>query len=470
MSNDADTIIARPDSAATAPVSAKGYDLNDVVKSGMCIACGACTFADPGVNLVFNEETLQYDPDSRGTARSASICPAIAVDYQALQDFRFPGATPSEHGVVDTVCLAQNTAAEKNLQASSGGVVKEALCHLLRSKSVDGVVALDHAEGLNFRYVLAATEEAIENLPGSIYHVNAATEALKIILETPGRLALVAIPCQLEGILSYLRTFCPEEARKINFIIGLSCGWYYTHHALRAICRYKRIDFDSLSNVAFRGGGPVGKLVLETPQGTTRVSRRTDFDYQAAFDRSYNLARCHLCVNHVNFLADLVVADAWLPATVGTRTGISLIICRNKRATELLKQMAAEERVRLADASTEDIVASQKRRNAFGDFAYAYADYLRKIGEFVPLLPGPNEPAAQRVDEEAVISFHREVVHKRQLQQAGKYRLLWWRKMTIGLPKLAATYLRWFIVRILHIPTRDSGCGSVDRAKLRDFT
>ena len=35
-----------------------------------------------------------------------------------------------------------------------------------------------------------------------------------------------------------------------------------------------------------------------------KINRRVNLKYQAAFDRSYNLPRCHYCVNHGNFLAE----------------------------------------------------------------------------------------------------------------------------------------------------------------------
>ena len=62
---------------------------------------------------------------------------------------------------------------------------------------------------------------------------------------------------------------------------------------------------------------------MDHGDGGHAVSRRVDFGYQVAFDRLFNTPRCHLCVNHSNFLADIVVGDAWLPSTVFTKTGVS---------------------------------------------------------------------------------------------------------------------------------------------------
>jgi hypothetical protein len=194
-----------------------------------------------------------------------------------------------------------------------------------------------------------------------------------------------------------------------------------------------------------------------------------DFDYQVAFDRSFNIPRCHVCVNHVNYLADIVVADAWLPATVMTKTGISLLICRTKAADDILQGMRDEGRIRLAEASVEDIAESQKRRNAFGDFAYAYAEYLRSEGLFCPDLQAPNRSAAQPVARPLAAKFHARYMLKRRLQRERRYRALWLRKATVEFMPFIARYFRWFAVRILRIKSLTGQRKEISREQLRGF-
>ena len=143
-----------------------------------------------------------------------------------------------------------------------------------------------------------------------------------------------------------------------------------------------------------------------------------------AFDRAFNVARCHVCVNHSNFLADVVVGDAWLPSTVYTKTGISLVVCRKPETTVVLGRMARDGRIRTVEVTKEEITESQTRRVVFGDFAYAYAQYLDDMGEHRPEMTGPNRNEARLAPRKSVEQFHREVVRKRTLQQQGKYRLL----------------------------------------------
>lgn len=426
-------------------------DLSGVLASSMCIGCGACALADPTVSLRLHPEKLIYEPDHASNEVAASVCPAVRVDFAGLQDRIFPGATQTEYGVVHSVMLAQSTDLERNTRASSGGLIKEMLLHFLAQDDVDGVIALGHVEGLDFQPKLITAADEVDHLPGSIYHNLAQPRALELLRDNPGRYVLVAIPCQLEGIYNYIHTLEPHLADRIHSTIGLLCGWQYSHHALKAICTFKGLDFDDIQDISYRGGGPVGKLRIATTAKEVAVSRRVDFSYQVTFDRAFNTPRCHLCVNHSNFLADIVVGDAWLPSTIGTKTGISLLVNRRPELDAVIRHLADAGRVTFTEVTVEEIKESQTRRIVFGDFAYAYADYLDDIGVHHPDLVGPNRDAARPVARRSVEFFHAELTRKLELMHAGRYRYLWWRKATKELRRFLARYVNWFLVRVVKI-------------------
>ncbi len=445
-------------------------DLSPVIDNDLCIGCGACVAADPSISLRLHPVKLIFEPDHPGNEMAASVCPAISVDYAGLQAKRFPGSVPGRFGVVESVTLAQSVDYDRNLQASSGGIIKELLTAYLAMDDVDGVIALGHVSGLEFEPRLIRLADEVDQLPGSIYHNLPKHRVLELLRRHEGRYVLVAIPCELEGILSYVSKVEPALADRIHTTVGLLCGWQYSHHALRAICEFKGIDFDAIADVGYRGGGPVGKLQITTADGSvTKVNRRVDFSYQVAFDRHFNTPRCHLCVNHANFLADVVVGDAWLPSTVATRTGISLVIARTAATDRLLRDLAASGRIVLTDVSTAEIEESQTHRATFGDFAYAYADYRRQIGRFTPDLHGPNFDAHEPVPASETAFFHRELERKLELQRAGRYRFLRWRKATKELRRFLGRYLRWFLVRILRIKSLTGKRHEVSRQQLADF-
>jgi coenzyme F420-reducing hydrogenase beta subunit len=427
-------------------------DLQAVLDHDLCIACGACIAANPSLKLFFNDMKQMFEPDGPGDEAAASVCPSIRVDYEGLQNFCFPDSPISPLGVIDRVMLSQSKDYERNLKSSSGGTIKELLHMLLTRNDVDGIISLDHIAGLDFEARLVEKPEDIDNLPGSIYHNVPFDNALKILKEGVGKkYVLIAIPCQLEGIYSYIRKFDPELKNRINMTIGLICGWTYSHHSIRAICKFKGVDYRGIQGISFRGGGPVGKLSIQYPNKHLEVNRRVDFDYQVAFDRSFNVHRCHFCINHSNFLADIVVGDAWLPSTVHTKTGVSLIICRNKTATEMIHNLESDNKVSLLLVTEAEVEESQTRQVVYGDHSYAYACYRKEKGLFAPDLVGPNFPEAMLYSPKSIEKFSKTFIKKVALQRSSKYMALKYRKMTIELWPFLKRYLRWFFVRILKI-------------------
>ena len=441
-------------------------NLRQVLDNDWCIACGACVFADPTVELRLHPEKQMFEPTHPGNQAAAEVCPAIHVDFDDLQSRLFPGSTQSPYGVVHSVMLAQSTDIDRNLKASSGGLIKELLIEMLGREDVDGAIVLKHVDGLEFEPTLITEIAEVDTLPGSIYHNLPKDRVLQLLRENDGRFVLAAIPCELEGIYNYIFTIEPQLRHRLHTTIGLLCGWQYNWHSIRAICEYKGIDPDSIVDVSYRGDGPIGRLRIWTNDGAEHTTnRRLDFGYQVAFDRTFNTPRCHLCINHANFLADIVVGDAWLQSTLTTKTGISLVINRREESDRMMRSLAARDRVILTEVTVNEIRESQKPRIAFGNFAYAYAEFLDAIGIPRPIMRGPNRPAAELVSEGEVARFHDELQRKLELQRQRRYRYLRWRKVTKELGRFLSRYWEWFAHRVLrtgrdpearHIPDRDT--------------
>jgi coenzyme F420-reducing hydrogenase beta subunit len=442
-------------------------DLRGVIDNDLCIACGACAVADPSIELRLHPDKLIFEPSHPGNQAAADVCPAVEVDFATLQDLLFPGSEQTPYGVVHSVMLAQSTDYERNLKASSGGMIKELLVELLARDDVDGAIVLRHVDGLMFQPGLITDVAEVDGLPGSIYHNLPKHRALELLRENEGRYVLAAIPCELEGIYNYIFKREPHLRERIHTTIGLLCGWQYNWHSIRAICQFKGVDPDRIVDVSYRGDGPIGKLRIWTGDGReTSTSRRLDFGYQVAFDRTFNTPRCHLCVNHSNFLADIVVGDAWLASTLGTKTGISLVINRREESHKLVRGLADRGRVVVSEVTVNEIRESQKPSIAFGNFAYAYAEYLDDLGLHRPRMDGPNKPAAKPVDRGDVATFHTELRRKLELQRARRYRFLFWRKATRELGRYVSRYWDWFSHRVLRVG-RDP---DATRAATRDTT
>jgi coenzyme F420-reducing hydrogenase beta subunit len=345
------------------------------------------------------------------------------------------------------------------------------LRHLLSSKQIDAVVALDHVDGIEFASRLVTTAEDIDTLPGSIYHNLKQTSALHLLRDTPGRLAIVAIPCQLEGLYAWVKKCEPALRDKITLSIGLLCGWQYSHHSINAMGEYLGYDPSEIADISYRGGGPVGKLTVTTHDGQQyTASRRVDFGYQVAFDRHFNTSRCHVCINHSNFLADIVVGDAWLPSTVFTKTGISLVVCRTEFAENTVQSLVDAGHCVSIQVGEDEIRESQTDRVVFGEFAYAYANFLQELGLHTPQLDGPNKGYGTLKPRRHVAKFHRELVRKQSLMAARRYKYMKLRKATLELRSYVMRYVRWFMVRILRVKSLSGQRKEIPRDRFEGFS
>lgn len=445
------------------------HDLSGVLDQDLCIACGACVQVDDSLELHLHPDKQIFEPIHASNADAASVCPAVQVDFDTLHGELFPGQEVGPYGVVESVWLAQSRDVDRNMKASSGGMIKELLLALLTEDDCAGVLALDRGEGLQYRPRIITDPDEIDQMPGSIYHNLPKDDVIPLLREATGKVVMVGIPCEFEGTFQYITKFEPELRDKIHTTIGLLCGWQYNYHALRAICEFKGIDYDELTDVTYRGGGPVGKLQLHIGDEAHSVGRRVDYSYQVAFDRTFNTARCHLCINHANFLADIVVGDAWLPSTVSTRTGISLVIMRTAAGERLLRDLGDRGRLIATEVTTAEIEESQTHRIAMGDFAYEYANFLDDLGLHRPDMVGPNHAETRPVPRAEVEDFHAELRTKTALQRARRYGYLRLRKGTKEFKRYSWRYVRWFGVRVLKLKTLTGQRDEVSSSQLRNF-
>lgn len=457
-------------------------NINVINENDLCIACGACIYSCPAGNLEirFNDFKGLYEPciiDNEKCLKNCSnfkvapcltVCPSNKIDYFDLSELKFGNKPNTSLGEVDRIFLAQSKNEVINRNSSSGGIIKEVLKYYVNEVPDISIVALRQDRGLKYTPQNINCNE-IEKLPGSIYHNIDFSVAIKL-LRTNRKSILVANPCQLDGILKYIKEYDPDLLDRLYRIIGLICGWTYNHHSIKAISQYKKIKFNDLDDIAYRGDGPIGKLKLFQKNGKQiKVNRRLDLHYMCAFDRSFNLNRCNFCVNHGNFLADLVVGDAWLPSTVFTTTGISLLISRNKAVTDDLLKMKNDEIISLLEANIKDVVESQTHRVVYGDFSYAYAGFLKQQGKYAPEFNGPNKNESKPLKANYLRKFQKNYTRKNRIQREGKYWVLFFRKYSYEIVPFVRKYLNWFGVRILRLKSIAGVREEISSDKFRNF-
>jgi coenzyme F420 hydrogenase subunit beta len=368
-----------------------------ITQNDLCVGCGACKYACAydEIDIVLNHRKGFYEPVIRNpltcldceTQPCLHVCPGYEEDFVRLANWQ--DAT-QQIGPWHAIYTGYSSTPDIRLRASSGGIIREICRYCLEQGLVDGVLALRHQDGMDYTPDVYCSPQDVVHMPGSIYHSVPFARAFELLQTIPGRFLLVATPCQLTAIRKWQAVCQQEMAGSIALTVGLMCGWTLSRHTVHHFCQAMGIDDTRLTNATYRGGSTFGAFRLEVPEGSYVFTRRPVYlqhahmvPYTIAFSRTYNSKRCLLCVEHINYLADIVVGDAWLQRFAHDEVGTNIIISRQHAASTLLQTMMAQGRIILHAATEEDALVSQ-RYHVKLTTALKLVNKLNAQGKFVP--------------------------------------------------------------------------------------
>jgi coenzyme F420-reducing hydrogenase beta subunit len=374
-------------------------EINRVIEGDQCIACGACLSACPYDNVrttfnelrgVFEAEIIAPEGCDSCDAPCDRVCPSITIDFvkakAAINRCSRDTSNPLRDGWVRSTYLGWAPEFRDDGTSSSGGVLRAMVANSLGSGRPVICLALD-PDDKKLKPRLLTGLESMDHVPGSIYHSTSFAGAIDLIRNAEKPVMLVAIPCQLAGILQYISNCEEGLAKNIEVVVGLICGWMYSHHSLSAFAQYKNIS-EPIVDARYRGGGRVGKLKLIT-EGKELSFERRDFktlqafiDYKSSFSTDFNRLRCRGCEDHINLLADVVVGDAWLKRT--TTRKISVITTRTDIGENLIHELENSGQINMEPSSFNDLIESQSNNLVFGTVAKKINQQLKENGKIAP--------------------------------------------------------------------------------------
>ena len=197
--------------------------------------------------------------------------------------------------------------------AASGGVITAILAGLLKSGDIDGalVCRTKITDGrLRPEFFIAEEKEGLLSAQGSKYSaVNFTSDALPLIREFRGKLAVVALPCDVTN----LRRACEKEAglsRKAVLVISLFCGHNSRPELTDMVLDKLKPQGAELSGFRYRQGHWRGSMRAEFEDGKTIEKPFSFFsDYQNLY--FFCQQKCHHCSDHTGYDGDISVGDIW---------------------------------------------------------------------------------------------------------------------------------------------------------------
>lgn len=366
--------------------------LATVVDGGFCIGCGACT-ALPGSALkVEMDEFGQLQarlaaPDSGVAAPSPAelpyraVCPFAGVgsNEDAIAAERFWAAPQRDSRIGSWSRIWVGHVAEDGYRqrGAAGGMGGWFLTELLRRDLVDAVIhvaATTDGDRL-FRYRVSRTADEVAGGSRSAYYPIELSEVLQTVRETPGRYALVGIPCFITSV-RLLAGADPVLAERIRVCLGLFSGHLKSSAFGELMAWQLGVPPTELQRVDFRtklADRPANHYGMTVEGSHEAVSGPIDGLIGREWGQGFfKYKACDFCDDISAEAADVAIGDAWLPGYSQDPRGTNVVVIRNPDLVELFESAVTDGRLALESLSADDVVRSQAgafrhRREALPD-------------------------------------------------------------------------------------------------------
>jgi coenzyme F420-reducing hydrogenase beta subunit len=415
----------------------------EIVRSDLCIGCGACT-------LTATDSAMRWDRDgfrkpagafaTRPSAAVAARCPMspAAEDEDAIAAALFPAPQDSKLGRVLASYIGHVAEEEWRAHGSSGGLTSWVAGELLRTGKVDAVahVAPEPVTetGRFFCYRLSRSLDELKAGAQSRYYPVDLAAVLKEIAATPGRYAIIGVPCFIKAV-HLARRADPLLAERITHTLGLFCGHQKSAHLVDSFALQLDAPMRDVRAVDYRkkdAGRPANwyRADLTLADGSHRAQdwmHLADGDWGAGF---WQNPACDWCDDVVAETADISFGDAWIEPHSSDGRGTNVAVIRSQELHALIEEARAGGRLALEPTSGEVVVQTQAAGFRHRRQGLAYRLTWRKRG----LQP------VKRVRPSAALPLRRKAIYRlRRLITRTSHRLFALQQAT-GWRNL---YVRW---------------------------
>ncbi|WP_170003876.1 Coenzyme F420 hydrogenase/dehydrogenase, beta subunit C-terminal domain [Pseudopontixanthobacter vadosimaris] len=356
---------------STPPISPRG-----IVQSGLCIGCGSCASAEPQAAMQW-DACGQLKPQgpkgwyARRDAGFAKQCPfsPAAADEDAIAGERFPSAShrDAKVGSFEAAYVGAVAEGEWRQNGSSGGMVSWVAAELLRTGRVDAVAHVKAADpdrdNRFFQYEISRSVEDIGRGAKSRYYPVEMSHIIRAIRETPGRYAVVGIPCFIKAI-HLLRRRDPVIAERVTHTLGLFCGHMKSARMVDSFAWQMGTEGSQVRAIDYRvkdAGRPANwyRTRLELRDGGSAAQdwwHLADGDWGAGF---FQNSACNFCDDVVAETSDIAFGDAWVEPHSSDGRGTNVVVVRSRDLHAMIEDGIAKGRLDLSPVDARYIVDTQ---------------------------------------------------------------------------------------------------------------
>lgn len=362
----------------------KKKDITFVTDNNLCFSCGACSVECPKHCIDFHitnagrlHPKIDYDV-CINCGVCFDVCPGIDIKLNILDSIekqKFYGDVINSY-----MGRAVNDFIYKNSQ--SGGMVTATLDYLFEQNLIKYalVVRMNYSIEPTPKYFFATSRKELFSTQKSLYTPINLLGALDKIEDIDGNIAVVGLPCHIEGIVSLLK-YKPKKYGKIKYKLGLICdrtlSFIATKYFSQNMIKKHKIIFRN--NKASNYSDANVTLEDEDKKQLKVISRQERFLLKDLITPP----RCHLCFDKMNIHADLVFGDPWGLEGYDKEHGDSIVISRTALGEKIIREMINNSKANLKNVNYQDILNGQAIEQRITK-SYQIANLYQKLGYKVP--------------------------------------------------------------------------------------
>ncbi|RLB20245.1 MAG: hypothetical protein DRG71_10030 [Deltaproteobacteria bacterium] len=231
-------------SVETSPLEGQSRLVDEVIKAGICVRCGACVGLCPYFHY-YDGKVIVSDGCDASTWRCVQVCPRMPYERSSLYEITYGSKDPGGPlGPYQRIVAARSTDQRIRAGAQYGGVITSLTLFAMDKGIISAAVLTDKGENLFPQGVVGSDRESVLNCMGSRYTASASFGQLNLaIKEGKDALAFVGLPCQMEA-LSKMAMSEPDgkvRAARVALRLGLFCTWALDYRALRTYLETKGV-------------------------------------------------------------------------------------------------------------------------------------------------------------------------------------------------------------------------------------
>ena len=418
----------------------------EIVRSGLCIGCGSCVAGQAGASMQWDRDGFLKpqgpsewrERPSQSLSRQCPFSPAAENEEQIAATRFAAGNADSRIGHFEIAYVGYAAEPTFRPNGSSGGLTNWVAAELLRTRAVDGIAHVGATDprisGRHFAYSISRTLDELKGGAKSRYYPIELSTVLDQIRATPGRYAVIGVPCFIKAI-HLLRQIDPVVRERVTHTLGLFCGHMKSRTMVESFAWQLDTEIGRVRTLDYRvkdESRPANwyRARLDLDDGTSAAKdwwQLADGDWGAGF---FQNPTCDWCDDVVAETADISFGDAWVEPHSSDGRGTNVVIVRTPELKALIEHARAEKRLQLEPVDADFIVRTQAAglRHRRDGLAYRLTWTKRGIR------------ARKRVRPSAALPMRRKLVYRLRYEIARWSHRMFRAARCVGMPSL---YVGW---------------------------